>query len=109
MEYTNFNKLNFSKITLGTVQLSMKYGISNLTESSLKNTHEVLMTAKKLGISSFDTSPQYGNIEKTLGNFFEKEKIENPTVISKIPSIQFIEKPNFDEVYNKVKKYIINH
>jgi len=107
MRYTKLNKLNFSKITLGTVQLSMKYGISNVTESSFKTTNQVLKTAKKLGISSFDTSPQYGNIEKTLGNFFEKEKIENPTVISKIPSIQFIEKPNFDDVYNKVKKYII--
>ena len=107
MEYTNFNKLNFSKITLGTVQLSMKYGISNLTESSVKNTHEVLMTAKKLGISSFDTSPQYGKIERTLGDFFKERKIKNPTVISKIPSIEFIEKPNFDDVYNKVKKHII--
>jgi aryl-alcohol dehydrogenase-like predicted oxidoreductase len=106
MEYTNLDELNFSKITLGTVQLSMKYGISNLTESTVKTTHEVLMTAKKIGISSFDTSPQYGNIEKTLGNFFKKEKIENPTVISKIPPIEFLEKPNFDDVYNKVKKYI---
>ena len=47
MEYTNLDELNFSKITLGTVQLSMKYGISNLTESTVKTTHEVLMTAKK--------------------------------------------------------------
>ena len=106
MEYTNLDELNFSKITLGTVQLSMKYGISNLTESTVKTTHEVLMTAKKIGISSFDTSPQYGNIEKTLGNFFKKEKIENPTVISKIPPIEFLEKPTFDDVYTKVKKHI---
>jgi len=106
MEYTNLDELNFSKITLGTVQLSMKYGISNLTESTVKTTHEVLMTAKKIGISSFDTSPQYGNIEKTLGNFFKKQKIKNPTVISKIPPIEFLEKPTFDDVYTKVKKHI---
>ena len=106
MEYTNLDELNFSKITLGTVQLSMKYGISNLTESTVKTTHEVLMTAKKKGIISFDTSPQYGKIEKTLGNFFKKQKIKNPTVISKIPPIEFLEKPTFDDVYTKVKKHI---
>ena len=106
MEYANLDELNFSKITLGTVQLSMKYGISNLTESTVKTTHEVLMTAKKKGIISFDTSPQYGKIEKTLGNFFKKQKIKNPTVISKIPPIEFLEKPTFDDVYTKVKKHI---
>jgi len=106
MKQNNLNELNFSRITLGTVQLSMKYGISNLTESSVKTTHEVLMTAKKKGIISFDTSPQYGKIEKTLGNFFKKQKIKNPTVISKIPPIEFLEKPTFDDVYTKVKKHI---
>ncbi len=70
MKYLDYNGLPLSRITLGTVQLSMKYGISNKTKSSSKITNEVLMTAKELGILSFDTSPQYGNIEMILGKFF---------------------------------------
>lgn len=96
----------FSKITLGTVQLSMKYGISNKTKPSIQTTNEVLDAANQLGIKSFDTSPQYGDIEKVLGDFFQKKTILKPTIISKIPSIQFNQKPNFDDVYKEVKKHI---
>lgn len=107
MKYLDYNGLSLSRITLGTVQLSMKYGISNRTKSSSKITNEVLMTAKKLGISSFDTSPQYGNIEIILGNFFKEKSIKNPNVISKIPAIQFLKKPDFNDVYNVVKKHVM--
>lgn len=107
MKYLDYNGLSLSRITLGTVQLSMKYGISNKTKSSSKITNEVLMTAKELGISSFDTSPQYGNIEMILGKFFKEKSITDPNVISKIPPIEFLEKPNFDNVYNEVKKHVM--
>ncbi len=107
MKYLDYNGLSLSRITLGTVQLSMKYGISNKTKSSSKITNEVLMTAKELGISSFDTSPQYGNIEIILGNFFKEKSIKNPNVISKIPAIQFLKKPDFNDVHNVVKKHVM--
>lgn len=104
MEY--FDKTSFSKITLGTVQLSMKYGISSKIKPSIQTTNEVLVAANQLGINSFDTSPQYGDIERVLGDFFKKKSILKPTIISKIPSIQFNERPNFDDVYKEVKKHI---
>ncbi|MGI0056053.1 MAG: aldo/keto reductase [Nitrosarchaeum sp.] len=106
MKYCYFDGLAISRITLGTVQLSMEYGISNKTKSTFHTTHEVLMAAKELGITSFDTSSQYGDIERVLGNFFKDKSITNPTLISKIPLIQLTKKPNFDEVHQRVKKYI---
>ncbi len=104
MEY--FDKTSFSKITLGTVQLSMKYGISSKIKPSIQTTNEVLVAANQLGINSFDTSPQYGDIERVLGDFFKKKSILKPTIISKIPSIQFNERPNFDDVYKEVKRHV---
>ncbi|MGQ0790633.1 MAG: aldo/keto reductase [Nitrosopumilaceae archaeon] len=106
MKYCYFDGLSISRITLGTVQLSIEYGISNKTKPTFQTTHEVLEAAQELGITSFDTSPQYGDIERILGNFFRDQSITDPILISKIPLIQFTQKPNFDEVYQKVKKYV---
>ena len=63
----NFDKNKISKITLGTVQLGMNYGINNADgKPSEELASQVLGTAIAGGITSFDTSSDYGTREKKL-------------------------------------------
>ena len=99
-----------SKLTLGTAQLGMNYGISNKNgKPTQQETMDILNFAENNGIASFDTSPSYGNSEKILGSFFKKNKNKlSINIITKIPQIQFSQKsPSFDDVYDKVKEKII--
>jgi len=98
-----------SKITLGTAQLGMNYGVSNrVGKPTSQEAIQILKFATSHGINSFDTSPSYGNSEKIIGTFFEKIGRNNSVnIITKIPKIQFSQKsPSFDDVYSKVKKSI---
>ena len=73
-----------SRITLGTVQFGMDYGISNREgktpdgEASL-----ILEEAINSGIYIFDTAYDYGESEKILGRFIKTHK--DAKVISKLP------------------------
>ena len=79
----NFNKNKISKITLGTVQLGMNYGINNADgKPSEELAGQVLSTAVNGGITSFDTSSDYGTSEKVVGNFF-KSKEDKPIIVTK--------------------------
>jgi len=66
-------KFELSKLTLGTVQLGMSYGIANLTgmpDESLAQ--DILEEAWRNGITSFDTATAYGESEKRIGVFVGK-------------------------------------
>ena len=45
MEYANIRGLNISKLTLGTVQLGMDYGIANIKGKPDRNESCILKTA----------------------------------------------------------------
>ena len=103
---------NISKITLGTAQLGMNYGIANIHgqpnfESSLK----LLNFCWKNGINTFDTAPIYGNSEEIIGSFISS-KIRNKTddliVISKLPKIERNLNLSFESLYKYIKNQI-NH
>lgn len=78
------NKENLiSRITLGTVQLGMDYGIANKTgKPSQEAANEILKTAFESGITSFDTSIEYGDSEVILGNYFSQYTKEGKPFIS---------------------------
>ena len=79
----NFDKNKISKITLGTVQLGMNYGINNADgKPSEELANQVLQTAIDGGITSFDTSSDYGTSEKVVGDFFNAKK-DKPIIITK--------------------------
>lgn len=79
----NFDKNKISKITLGTVQLGMNYGINNAEgKPSEELASQVLQTAIDGGITSFDTSSDYGTSEKVVGDFF-KDKEDRPIIVTK--------------------------
>lgn len=59
-----------SKITLGTVQLGIPYGIANKQgQPSMQYSHELLQTALDNGITTLDTARTYGNSEEVIGSF----------------------------------------
>ena len=79
----NFDKNKISKITLGTVQLGMNYGINNAEgKPSEELASQVLETAINGGITSFDTSSDYGTSEKVVGDFFKSKK-DKPIIVTK--------------------------
>jgi len=97
-----------SKITLGTAQLGMVYGIANkVGKLELNDSMNILKFASENGINCLDTSPSYGDSEKKIGYFIENNKNSNFTIITKIPTVQiFKESLSFEEVYREVKTII---
>ncbi len=58
----------FSRLTLGTVQLGLPYGIANQTgQPDYRTSLEIVAAALEGGINSFDTASSYGNGEQVLG------------------------------------------
>ena len=69
------NKASLSKLTLGTVQLGLSYGVANKTgKPSLEAAFDMLETATSNGITSFDTAAFYGDSEVVLGKYFSLNK-----------------------------------
>ena len=78
MESIKFGEYDLSKITLGTVQLGMNYGINNTDgKPSEETANQVLSTAIQGGITTFDTSSDYGTSESLVGNYFKQNKTIN--------------------------------
>ena len=83
LEYTVKNDTKISKITLGTAQLGQSYGINNTSGiPDGKEAENILNTALSLGINTFDTSNDYGDSEKIIGEFFGRRK-ESPVIVTK--------------------------
>jgi len=102
--------MNISKITLGTAQLGMNYGIANVSgKPNFKKALRLLKYAWKNGINSFDTAPEYGNSEQVLGSFISSElnnEFDEITIISKFPKIKIRDNLSFNNIYNEIKKQI---
>ncbi len=104
----NFDKNKISKITLGTVQLGMNYGINNADgKPSEELASLVLSTAINGGITSFDTSSDYGTSEKVVGDFFRTQK-EKPIIITKFGVGGFDNPLSEKEVEKKVREQVEN-
>ena len=66
--------MKISKITLGTVNFGLDYGLRKKRKNKISKKKSILIIKKaiKLGINSFDTSPNYGNAENILGKTIRK-------------------------------------
>lgn len=73
-------------LTLGTVQLGQRYGISNVrAQPTDEDAQKILSAALELGVRSFDTAPVYGVAESILGRFLESRGFPDcVTVITKL-------------------------
>ncbi len=104
----NFDKNKISKITLGTVQLGMNYGINNAGgKPSEELASQVLSTAINGGITSFDTSSDYGTSEKVVGDFFRTQK-EMPIIVTKFGVGSFDNPLSEKEVETKIRAQVEN-
>jgi aryl-alcohol dehydrogenase-like predicted oxidoreductase len=76
--------LHISKLTLGTVQLGMNYGIAN--KIGMPNADaicDILVAALHGGINIIDTSIDYGNSEKIIGEFIKSKKKNDLNIVTK--------------------------
>jgi aryl-alcohol dehydrogenase-like predicted oxidoreductase len=81
-------KNTLSRITLGTAQLGMKYGIANRDgQPTYETALEMLSSSEKYGVSTWDTSPLYGNSESIIGDYVRRYRPQ-VEISTKLPSLQ---------------------
>jgi aryl-alcohol dehydrogenase-like predicted oxidoreductase len=72
-------------ITLGTVQLGLKYGIANQSgKPSDGEAAAILSAAAKAGITHFDTARAYGDSESRIGRLLPSEAKGRITIVTKL-------------------------
>ena len=76
--------IDFSKLTLGTVQLGMNYGIANkIGKPNSDESYDILVAALNGGINTVDTSIDYGKSEKIIGEFIKSRKENDLNIVTK--------------------------
>jgi len=79
--------MKLSRLSLGTVQLGMEYGIANTTgKPDRESCRAIVGAALAGGITTFDTAPSYGDSERMLGACLGDG---TGTVISKLPVLDW--------------------
>ncbi|MFX0100558.1 MAG: aldo/keto reductase [Candidatus Hodarchaeota archaeon] len=111
MEYGEYQGVKISRLSLGTVQLGIDYGISNKQgKPKIEDAMNILYEAVHHGINCFDTAPVYGTSEDIIGQFMESNLISGdsfkPIIMTKIHPIKVVKKPIFDEIYDDMKRSI---
>ena len=67
-----------SKLILGTAQIGMNYGVNNILGKIRKeDAFKILNLAYQSGIEYLDTAPVYGDAQKIIGEFKNKEILKN--------------------------------
>lgn len=83
MQQVREGGLRLSRMTLGTVQLGMSYGVANTSgKPDETNSFKILDEAVRGGVCCFDTAIGYGDSERVLGNYFSDK--EKPVIVSKL-------------------------
>lgn len=84
MQYLTVNGYTISRLTLGTVQLGMDYGIHNMSRRpSTKKSLDMIKFALQAGINTLDTARDYGDAEQIIGEFMAGESGKETIVITK--------------------------
>lgn len=94
------NEKKVSKISLGTVQLGLNYGIANNEgQPSLEKSFQILKKAINGGINALDTARGYGNSEDVLGEYFRKNANDKLFITTKYKCSL-----GEDATYNEIEK-----
>ena len=102
MRYIYFDNQKISKLSLGTVQFGLDYGIANKHgKPSQESVNSVIDYLYKSGINCFDTAQEYGNSEEVLGKALNGKN--DIFIVSKIKSNLFKE-----SLESSVEKSLIN-
>ena len=74
------------KIILGTVQMGLDYGINNNHgQTSIEESHQILLQANKSGITTLDTAEAYGSAHDVIGQFHKNHPKIKFKIITKVP------------------------
>lgn len=109
MEYVAIGDTYISKLTLGTAQLGLNYGIANINgKPDYPKICEILKAAADHGVNSFDTAPLYGDSEKIIGSFLSSYPhfSEPPIIVTKLPPTNLNGKVTSKKVYNLVREHV---
>lgn len=88
MKFVTFKREKISKLSLGTVQFGLDYGIANSEgKPTQERVHSIIDYVYQSGVNSFDTAQAYGNSEEVLGEALEDKK--DIFIISKLKSELF--------------------
>mgnify|MGYP000159173770 CR=1 FL=1 len=89
-----------NKISLGTVQFGLDYGINNPKgKVSFSEAQNIIDFVQESGIDTIDTASAYGDSEDVLGRIHER--LENINIVSKFSA----EKPNVEvEIKRSLKR-----
>ncbi|MFC4599644.1 aldo/keto reductase [Cohnella hongkongensis] len=81
-----------SRMTLGTVQLGMPYGVANPTgQPSAEESCLMIGEALRLGINCLDTASGYGESERVIGQCLQGKR-DRPAIVTKFALPREIEK-----------------
>ncbi len=88
MRFITYNKEKISKLSLGTVQFGLDYGIANSDGKPNQNCVDSIVNyIYENGINCFDTAQAYGNAEEVLGKSLKGKP--NTIIVSKLKSELF--------------------
>ena len=79
------------KISIGTAQLGLPYGINNSRKKSIRLNEfkKILLSSNKKKINSIDTAIAYGDSEKKIGQILSKLNLKNNfNITTKLPKIR---------------------
>jgi aryl-alcohol dehydrogenase-like predicted oxidoreductase len=88
-----------SRITLGSAQLGMTYGVSNRTgQPTEAEVLRLLDCAVEFGINTIDTGRSYGTAEQIIGKWLARRRPPSVHVVTKVPKVPSgpdVERRNF--------------
>lgn len=91
MKYKEHQRMRISTFSLGTVQLGVPYGISNTSgKPTQEQAFSILNRAMELGVNHLDTSNDYGDSERVIGQWLRTRQPEaRPMVTTKVGRLCF--------------------
>ncbi|MEY8716390.1 aldo/keto reductase [Francisella philomiragia] len=100
MRYVTFHDNKISKLSLGTVQFGLNYGVANQKgQPTQTEVNDIVDYVISQGVNCFDTAQAYGTSEEVLGRALHG----NNFIVSKIKSDVFID--SFDEsIQNSLRR-----
>lgn len=107
MKHVNVKGMDMSVFTLGTVQLGMDYGLGEHTQKPPKEAAFALLDrAVACGVNALDTANNYGDSERTIGEWLRMKRPEDrPYVITKIgPFDQNTKECLRDDIFRQAEK-----
>ncbi len=83
MQTTQYAGLTISRLTLGTVQFGLHYGIANKSgQPSYETARDIIACAYEAGVNCLDTAAAYGTSEEVIGKALTELGIADKVIIA---------------------------